>query len=442
MNTHHPPGPDDGPHGIKNAMRCKANIFSFLEELAEYGDLVFFQMGPKEFYLLNHQQFVRQAFLKNWQKLTKPEVLKASNRGYWGDGLTTLEGQAWRKRRRLMQPAFHQTRIEGFAQTIVDCTLDMLAGWQPGQIINIDQVMLTLTVRIACRIVFDAELEGFEEQTQQRSEIIPLEEAMGEGFRASQQIDRSTSASLARLRAGRKMEQTLNIMTRRLQTQEQRPDMLSFLLQTTYEDGSPMAKEELIGELFQMLFAGHHTIPSTLISLWYVLLQHPEVERKIEQELAHVLEGSPPDMKSLGDLSYCEMVVKETMRYYPPSILHLREVHQPFSVGDYTLKEGSMLWVSPYLLHRDERYFEEPERFWPERFSKAISKYAYIPFGAGPRLCIGHALSIMQMKLILVTIMQSYRLRLAPNQSIMPKMGSIMHPKKETYMQIMAHEYK
>ena len=340
MNKQYPPGPDNSFAGISNVIRYQINPLAFLAEIAEkYGDLVYFQMGEQEIYLLNHPDLVRQAFLKNWRRLRKSALTNRSNRGYWPDGLTSLQGDTWRRRRRLMQPAFHQHRVAAYAQTIVDCTREMIETWRPGDVINIDQKMLILTARIAARILFDAEVEGFGLQStnKKRSGFIPFEEAMGEHFTVTENNGGLIPTYMTRRRAGPKMKTTLAIISERFASQEERGDMLSFLLQATYEDGSRMSREEVIGELLQMFFAGHHTIPTTLIWLWIALSQNPAVESKMYAELEQVRQA--PSYEALSRLSYGEMVIKETLRYYSPTTIVLREVREPFQLCAYTLKK-------------------------------------------------------------------------------------------------------
>lgn len=443
MKLQYPPGPSGGLLGLGNAIHYKIDPLGFLKEAAKtYGDVVYLQMGQTPIYLLNHPEFVQQVFLNDWQKFKKPELIKISNRGYWGDGLTSLEGDAWQRRRRLVQPAFHQHRIATLAQSIVECSRDMVKGWQPGEMINIDEAMLTVTARVATRVLFDAELEshGSAAENEKRSGVIPLEEALGVDFTTIQSGADSSGIYLTRRRAGQKMNATLNIIQEHFAAPKMRNDMLSFLLNATHEDGSPMTHEEVIGEILQMFFAGHHTIPTTLIWLWYALSQNPEVERSVHEELDQMLGGQLPSLEDLPNLPYGEMVIKETLRFYSPTVALVRETVEEVHVGGYTLEKGASIWVSPYLLHHDPRNFEQPERFWPERFSqeniKQIPKYAYLPFGVGPRICIGHAFSMLVIRLILATVAHLYRLVLAPDQVIVPKLFLTMRPEKEIYMQV------
>lgn len=459
-----PPGPPGGFLGLSNSLRYKIDPLGFVSEMAKtYGDIVSLQLIGDYIYskhikkttglrgdtivLLNHTDFVQQVFVDEWQKFKKPDFLKASLRGNWGDALSSLEGDAWKCRRRLVQPAFHPHLMAPYATTIVACTQDMIAGWRPGARVNIDEEFLTLTARIAARTILDAELEGFGTpiENAKRSGIINFAEAMGEDFTATQNNADAAPVSLRRRRAGPTMDTLLAIMKARFMSQEERGDMLSFLLQATDEAGQRLTHEEVVNEVLQLFFAGHHTIPTTLIWLFYALTQNPEVETRVYEELDSSLKGRTPGADDLSGLPYAEMVIKESMRFYASSLMIVREVAEDTQVGDYILKKGTLIYVSPYLLQRDPRNFEQPERFWPERFSKEntkpVYKYAFLPFGAGPRYCIGSGLALLEVRLILATIAQAYCLTLAPNQVIVPTVSLTIRPAQETYMQVSARQH-
>lgn len=425
-----------------NTIQFQADALGFLETVAHrYGDICFFQMGSNGIYLLNHPDLVQEVLVKNSQNLQKPEIHKQSNRGYWGDGLTTLEGEIWKNRRRLMQPAFHHQRIAAYAQTIVDCTREMLAGWQLGERVNLDRELLILTARIAARVLFDAELEGYGSATenQQRAGLIPLEEALGEAFTVNEGQGITHIFSLTRLRANPKMEATLSVIKQCLTAAEDRGDMLSFLITAKDESGTPLEPSEIIGEVLQMFFAGHHTIPTSLIWLFYVLSQNAEIETQFREELDRVLGEKLPEAENLRALGYGQKLVKETLRFYAPNLAIVREIVAEIPLEHYTLRPGAEVWVSPYLLHRDPRNFPHPERFWPDRFAKENaqhSKYAYLPFGVEPRLCIGNEFSLMQIQLISSTIAQGYRLTLEGEANLVPKAGLTIRPDRELLMRV------
>lgn len=191
--------------------------------------------------------------------------------------------------------------------------------------------------------------------------------------------------------------------------------------------------------------AGHETTSVTLTWAWYLLSQHPEVEAKLHEELARVLGDRLPTMEDLARLPYTEMIIKETMRLYPAAFIVTRETHEEVQIGDFSLKKGLVVFVNVYGMHHDERYFPDPERFDPERFSpdneKQIPKYAYIPFGGGPRVCIGNAFAMMEARLLLATLAQRFSLSLVPNFSVIPDRQFTLRPKYGMQMVVHAREH-
>ncbi|HEU4327308.1 MAG TPA: cytochrome P450 [Roseiflexaceae bacterium] len=418
-----PPGPNAPGYASDNLRRFRDDYGAFLRELtATYGDIVALPVGQHQICLLSDPASVQQVFAGERHSFQKPEALHASNRGYWGDGLTSLEGAAWLRMRRLLQPAFHPHHLARFAPVIVECAQDMLAGWQPGAWVDVTQASLDLVARIAARTVLDADVEGHAGRCPRsaRAGLIPAKELRGVQFAVTLLRGETDAVPMMRPRAGRRPGRAVEIIKERLASREDRGDMLSRLLRAADEAGHTLSADEVLGEMIQMLFAGHLNFPRALAGVWQALAEHPEAERGLHAEVDRVLGGRPPQHDDLPNLPYTEMVIKEALRRYTPSGLALhREVTQPVQVGSYTLEPGTIVWVDLHLLHHDPRLFAEPERFWPERFGpereRAIPRYAFLPFGAGPRTCIGNGLAMMQMQLIVTVVAQSYRLALPPD---------------------------
>lgn len=200
-------------------------------------------------------------------------------------------------------------------------------------------------------------------------------------------------------------------------------DLLSMLLLAEYDDGSTMDDEEIRDQLVTLFVAGHETTSSALSWTWYLLSQHPEVEAKLHRELDATLAGRTPTIADLADQPYTEMVLKESMRIYPPVwLLNVRQANEKVTIGDHTLPKDATIMISPYVMHRHPNYFAEPMRFKPERFlpeyEEMLPKFAYFPFGGGPRVCIGNAFAMMEAQLILATMAQKFRFELEPGQAV------------------------
>ncbi|MCG8421331.1 MAG: cytochrome P450 [Proteobacteria bacterium] len=444
QSRRYPPGPDGGPFGLGNVLRFRRDLYGFLDELvADHGDVVYFQIGSNFIYLVNHPDFVRQVLVDQWEHFKKPAFFKESSRGHWGDGLSNLEGDAWRARHRLLQPLFQRRHIARYARVVVECAQDMIANWQPGTVVDIMEAILTLVVRVAVRFTFDAELEGYgpASRRQERAGTIPLDEALGVDFRVTEYDGRTSPAVVMRRRAGRDMGAASQLIRQRWLTPTDRGDILSTLV-TSGQRGD-LTRQQLTDEIWQLMFASHHTMTITLVWLWHLLAQEPAVEREIHCELDRVLGDEAPDRSHLPGLEYGEMVIKETMRFCMPSLYLFRETARDIHLGQYTIEQGGLVMICPYLLHRDPRSFVEPERFKPERFSKSgsgINKMAYIPFGAGPRGCIAQAFAMMLAKLVLATIARLHRLVDAPGQAEKPRFFPPMYPGQPFLMKVEARD--
>ena len=216
-------------------------------------------------------------------------------------------------------------------------------------------------------------------------------------------------------------------------TGEDRGDLLSMLLLAEDEDGKRMTDRQARDELVTLMLAGHETTANTLNWTWMLLAQHPEVEAKLHAELDAVLGGRPPSLEDLPNLAYTEMVVKEAMRLYPAAWAISREAIEDVPLRNGTLPRGSVVGVMIYFTHRDPRWWPDPERFDPERFraenAAAIPRYAYLPFGGGPRVCIGNGFAMMEARLLLATIASRYRLELAPGHVVKPAPLITFNPK-------------
>lgn len=371
--------------------------------MADHGDFVRFELGTTRYYLFNRPAQVRQLFVESLDRLQKPAYLRDSNRGRWGDGLTTLEALAWRSRRARVRPVFRADALARHLAIVTECAGDLVASWRAGQTIELRAALRTLTARIAARVILDAEVEGFgsPEANRRRSGLIRFEEALGEDFTSVMKNEPVAPLSLTRPRAPANMDSTLAILEARFQSREDRGDTLSLLLDAAGEDGSRLTREEITGEIVQMLFAGHHTFPGTLVRFCEVLAQNPEVARRAR---ASVADEAVAASSAAGATPYLELVLKETMRVFPPAPILYREVKIPFEMEGHRLEPGAAVWVCPQLLHHDPRNFAAPEVFRPERFERdaapGVPEYAYLPFGAGPRTCVANRLALAQMSRI------------------------------------------
>ncbi len=415
-----PPGPSDPGAGRENLRRLREDPEGFLRELVgRYGDVVQLSAGDRRICLLGDPEHIQQVFSTESRAFRKPEAMKASNRGYWGDGLTTLEGEAWRARRRLMQPVFHRAEIAKHAPAIVACTRDLIASWHPDAPIHLARAALALVTRIAARTVLDADLDapaGAEGGGPAPGrELLPAREARGVEYTVPLLQDEHGAVPNVRPRAARRMPRTVELVEARVASEDARDDMLASLLDRARRTGCPLSTPDALGEAMQLLFAGHLNTPRALEAIWSALADHADVAQQVSAEIDEVLAGRAPERDDLTRMPYGEMVIKEAMRVNTPSGPSLqREAVEQVEIGGYSIDPGTLVWVDLHLIHHDPRWFEEPERFWPERFGKdrlrRSPRQAFLAFGAGPRTCIGLGFSMMELQLILAVVCQSCRL--------------------------------
>jgi len=424
MTYRNPPGPKGLPF-LGSLPDYARDPLGFLQSLADtYGDIAHFTAGPEHFYLLNHPDLIHEALVEKPEQFQKEQIDKIVLGRFLGNGLLLNDGETWKRQRRLVQPRFHTRRIQAYAQVMVDRAVDLMTGWQDGGSLDISHEMTRVTLAIVAKTLFDAEVEG---------DTATISDALTEGQNIAVRqirlgipfpewlplpINRRQRRVRAELDAV-----ILRMIRQRRTSQEDRGDLLSMLLLAQDEaDGTGMTDEQVRDEVATLFVAGHETTATALTWIWYLLSQHNEVERRLCDELTRVLKGRPPTFADLTQLVYTEMIVKEAMRLYPPAWLFGRQPIGMVTIGDYPLIQGSTVLISPYVMHHHRLYFENPIRFEPERFSseneKRLPKYAYIPFGGGPRICIGNSFAMMEAKLILATIAQRFQLILSAKQKI------------------------
>jgi cytochrome P450 len=422
------------------------NLGFLMQLKRDYGDFARFRVGPYYAYLVAHPDDIHEILVTQAAKFYKSKVTKTTFNRFLGDGLLTSDGEFWKRQRRLEQPAFHVKRVTAYADTMVELTERQLERWGDGQQLDIDHEMMSLTLNIIARTMFDADVSGAANA---------VDEAMGAIQEIISQQNRSIVPPLPiwiptpRNRREHDAVETLDsilnpIIAERRISRADKGDLLSMILLAQDEDGSSMTDKQVRDECMTLFLAGHETTANVLNWTWYLLAQNPEAEAKLHAELDAVLGGRNPTLADFPQLKYTEMVIKEAMRLYPPAWSTVREPIEDVTIRGYTIPKGTTVIVPFYLLHHDERWFPEPERFIPERFSpeneKQIPRYAYIPFGGGPRVCIGNQFAQMEARLLLATIAQRYQLALAPGQQVEKEPLITLRPKNGLRMTVKQRE--
>jgi cytochrome P450 len=399
-----------------------------------FGPAMYAELGPIRMYQFSDPELVREVLVEKADKFHKGAIMKRGLTPILGMGLVTSDGDFWKRQRKLAQPAFHYKRIESYAAVMVDHTLKMLDTWGDGDARWINKDMMKLTLNIVCKTLFDADVSGDAERVGEL--LVKVMEILNERFSSVVNPPEwiPTPKRLRLRRMGAELDAIIQrFIDERRRTNEDKGDLLSMLMLAEDENGERMSDKQLRDEVMTLFFAGHETTAMTLTWTWYLLSQHPAVYQRVIDEVDAALGGRPATVADLPNLPYSEQVIKESMRLYPAVSGVNRRAIEDVTIGGYTVPKDTEISVATWAMHRSPRYFDNPLQFDPERFSpeneKRIPKYAYLPFAAGPRVCIGNSFAMMESRLILATITQQYRLSLVPGQQIVPEQILTVRPK-------------
>jgi cytochrome P450 len=428
-----PPGPSTG---LKRWSLGPLNngdpLKYFTGLMREYGDIVSLRVLNFRILLLNHPDHIEDVLVNHPRKFVKGRVLQANKRVF-GRGLLTSEGDFWLRQRRLAQPAFHRARIASYASTMVEYTERLLHDWQDGEERDIHKEMMRLTLQIVGKTLFDADVERDAQEVGKSLELL-LE--LGANFRRKIFIPHwlPTPTNLRQERAIRQIEKVLyRIIAEKRASGRDSGDLLSMLLAAQDDDGSRMTDKQLRDEAITLFLAGHETTANTLSWTWWLLAQNPAVEAKLHAELRTVLAGRAPSLDDLPKLVYTNHIITESMRLYPPAWGTARTAIEDHEIAGYAVPKGSGVSFAQWTVHRDARWYDAPEEFRPERWEgdllKRNPKFAYFPFGGGPRQCIGNSFALMETALTLATIAQQYRFRLAEGHPVVPLASITLRPR-------------
>lgn len=428
-----PPGPSFGLRRWSlGPLNSGDPLKYFTGIIREYGDVVGLRIFNFRILLINHPDHIEDVLVNHPRKFIKGRVLQANKRVF-GRGLLTSEGDFWLRQRRLAQPAFHRARIAGYASTMVEYTERMLQEWQDGEERDIHKEMMRLTLQIVGKTLFDADVERDAQDIGKSMELL-LE--LGADFRRTLFIPQwlPTPTNIRLERAIRQIERVLyRMIAEKRSSGRDAGDLLSMLLAAQDEDGSRMTDKQLRDEAITLFLAGHETSANTLSWTWWLLAQSLAVETKLHAELRMVLAGRAPSLEDLPKLVYTNHIITESMRLYPPAWGTARTAVEDHEIAGYAVPKGSGVSFAQWTVHRDARWYDAPEEFRPERWEgdllKRIPRFAYFPFGGGPRQCIGNTFALMETALILATIAQQYRFRLVEGHQVVPLASITLRPR-------------
>jgi len=407
----------------------------------EYGDCAAFRLGPQRVVLVSHPDWIEQVLVRDSRGFGKTYFIRLL-RPVLGDGLLTSEGNHWLRQRRLAQPAFHRARLAGYAGGMVACVEELLDGWRDGEVRDIHAEMMALTLRIVARSLFGADVAG------ETEEVGAAVEVLMDGYRGLRgsliRLPRHwpTPGNRRLQRAARRLDDIVyGIIHQRREGAGAHDDLLSLLLGARDDqDGSGMSDRQVRDEVMTLFLAGHETTANALTWTWLLLARHPDAAARLVAETAAVLGDRAPTVEDVPRLTYTECVVRESLRLYPPAYVTGRAVREGCRLGDYWLPPGTTLLMSQWVVHRDPRFFADPEEFAPERWSndlaRRLPRFAYFPFGGGPRQCIGSGFAVMDLILLLAAISRRFRLALVPGQEIVPSPSITLRPREGIRMRL------
>ena len=417
-----PPGPKGIPLlGIYP--RFRKDPPEFLAQMArEYGDVVYMQIGRQQVYFVNHPDIIREILVNQQHKFKKSRVLERA-RVLLGDGLLTSEGDFHKRQRRLAQPAFHRDRLIGYGAIMVERACAARERWHNGQLMDVSQEMMHLTMDIVARTLFSARVDDeADEIGQAMSDVLGLFETILLPF--SELLEKLPLPSVRRFhRARERLDATIyRMIAERRASGEDKGDLLSMLLLAQDEEGEGgMTDKQVRDEALTLFLAGHETTANALTWAWYLLSQHHDAEARLHKELDAVLGRRAPAVDDLARLPYTTAVISETLRLYPPAWGVGRRTLEDVELGGYLVPKGKVVLMSTYVTHRDPRWFPEPLSFQPERWlteDPTRPKFAYFPFGGGTRVCIGERFAWMEGILLLATLGQKWSMALAPGHPV------------------------
>jgi cytochrome P450 len=417
-----PPGPKP-KFPLGHLFSFRQDSIGFLRKIAnEYGDIVHFKIGPIRIVLLNHPDFIKEVLTTQHRNFIKGRPLEMAKE-LLGEGLLTSEGEFHKRQSRLIQPAFHRNMIDSYASAMTKCITRLMNGWQNGMRVDMKDEMTKMSIAIAGKTFFNADIE---------QDAMQISQALDTATSLFGRISLPFSEWLLKLpipstrrfyRAKATLDNTIyRMIDERRRNKVDNGDLVSLLLNSQGEKCERMSDQQVRDEALTLFLTAFDTTSTALTWTWYLLSQNPEAEAELHEELDRVLKGRLPTMEDLAQLKFTRMVFGEAMRIYPPSYLIPRQVLKDFAIDKYILPRGTIILMSPYLIHHDSRFYPDPEKFNPHAWDKHShsmnSKYEYFPFSRGPRSCIGEPLAWVQGILVLASIAQLWRIKLVPDHPV------------------------
>lgn len=428
---------------VGNLIDFARNPLAFITRLRhDHGDVVGFSLLADHGFLISHPDDIERVLLetgKRYGKFAPSYALKT----ILGNGLVVSEGEFWKRQRKLAAPAFHHQSIKQYADQIVAYAQQTAQTWAGGQTRDIHADMMALTQRIIMKILFDVDVSSAASTASIAFD--DMMQALGAEMGGIEMVLPAFVPTPSRKRMTDGVHYIngllLDIIAQRRADPTPRHDLLTLLMDARDDDGQPMQTQQLLDEIRSLYLAGHETTATTLSWAWHLLSSNPDAYDQLDFEIAQVLGGRAATADDVPNLPYANAVIKESLRCYPVAWITQRIALEDVTLGGFTLPKGATLWLSPWLVHHDSRWYTDPEAFQPERWLKDKSmlpaRNAYLPFGGGPHICIGNGLAMLEAVLLLVTLLQRHHIRVS-TETVAIELAGTLRPKNGLTAQITA----
>lgn len=403
----------------------------------DYGDVVGFSLLGNKSVLISDPDAIERVLLETGKRYNNGKVEESGSamQEIIGNGLVRSEGDFWRRQRKLIAPAFHHQSIKRYGDQIVAYGAEMAATWHDGEVKDIHQEMMLLTQRIIMKVLFDVDVKQSADKASEAFDA--MMRAMGAEMKGIEAVLPYSvpTPSRRQMRDGVKYINGLltEMIEERRNSAESKQDLLAWLMDARDDEDQPMSDTQLLDEIRTLYLAGHETTATTLSWTWHLLAQNPDAYARLEAEIAEVLQGRLPTADDVQRLPYTNAVIKEALRAYPVAWITRRVPTEDVEIAGYPVAKDTFVFLSPWVVHHDARWFENPDAFLPERWLKEKSdlpkREAYLPFGGGPRICIGNGFAMMESVLLVATLLQRYHIALQPGQKVEKEITGTLRPK-------------
>jgi cytochrome P450 len=406
-----PPGPP-GHFLFGHLSELRRDLLAFYTRSArEHGDVMLIRFGLKPVYVISHPDLIEEVLTS--RNFIKHYALRM-NRLLLGNGLLSSEGDFWLRQRRLIQPAFNRDHLNRYAATMIDYSVRRAGLWQPGETRDVHAEMRALTMDIAAKTLFGADVDGRQGPEVAKALVEVMDSFSSRLFSLLRLPERfPTPRNIRAWRAVRRLDKILYGIIDQRREEAKGDDLLSILLRARDEEGTGMTDKQLRDEAMTLFLAGHETTALALTYTLWLLARNPAIQDRLRAEVRDVAEDGPLTPAHLPRLTFTEWVVLEGMRLYPPAYAVGRQAIEACRVGDYEVPAGGTIVAMQWVVHRDPRWWEEPDRFRPDRWAdnllKRLPKGVYFPFGGGPRVCIGNTFAMMEAPLVLAALLRGWR---------------------------------